>query len=213
MAEQASKGRSNQRGRTIVRDPEGARRALLASAVQLFEKNGYAGTSVQSIIDGADLTKGAFYHHFKTKEDVLVLVHDQFIDYQLYRARRVVANQELSADEVLRRLIVEALLEPMAIYKSEITVYLQERRYLSGEVFAGIREKREEFERYFLDVIERGIEQGVFRPLGPPRIMAFGIIGMGAWTYSWLDAGGPVSPAEIGRTYAEMVVSGLRTEG
>ncbi|MFF1690212.1 MULTISPECIES: TetR family transcriptional regulator [unclassified Streptomyces] len=196
-----------------MRDPEGARRALLTSAIQLFEKNGYAGTSVQSIIDGANLTKGAFYHHFKTKEDLLVQVHDQFIDYQLYRARRVVANEKLATDEVLRRLIVEALLEPMAIYKSEITVYLQERRYLSGEVFAGIREKREEFERYFLDVIERGIEEGVFRRLGPPRIMAFGIIGMGAWTYSWLDAEGPVTPAEIGKTYAEMVVNGLRSEG
>ncbi|MFA3878001.1 TetR family transcriptional regulator [Streptomyces sp. MMCC 100] len=193
-----------------MRDPEGARRALLTSAIQLFEKHGYAGTTVQSIIDGANLTKGAFYHHFNTKEDLLVQVHDQFIDYQLYRARKVVADTKLSTDEVLRRLIVEALLEPMAIYKSEITVYLQEHKYLSGEVFAGIREKRDEFERYFLDVIERGIEEGVFRPVGPPRIMAFGIIGMGAWTYSWLDTEGPVSPTDIGRTYAEMVVNGLR---
>ncbi|RBQ18023.1 TetR/AcrR family transcriptional regulator [Spongiactinospora rosea] len=210
MADLSPRSQGDQGRRTIVRDPEGARRALLASAIQLFEKNGYAATSVQSITAAANLTKGAFYHHFKSKEDLLFHVHDRFIDYQLYRARKVVADVKLRADAKLRRLIVEALLEPMAIYRSEITVFLQERRFLSGEVFAEIKHKREEFERHFVEVIEAGMRERVFRQVGPPRIVAFGIIGMGAWTHVWLDGEGAISPAEVGGTYAEMVVNGLR---
>ncbi|MBF6245657.1 TetR family transcriptional regulator [Nocardia elegans] len=181
----------------------------MASAVRLFERNGYAATSVQSIVEGADLTKGAFYHHFDSKEDLLRRVHDEFINYQLGRARSVLADTDQPADVTLRRLIAEALLEPMSIYKSEITVFLQERRFLSGDVFAEIQQKRDEFEHCFVDVIDRGMKEGVFRRVGPPRLVAFGIIGMGAWTHVWLDLSGPVTPREIGNIYAEILLRGL----
>jgi TetR/AcrR family transcriptional regulator, cholesterol catabolism regulator len=192
-----------------VRDPDGARRALLKSAVGLFEQYGYAATSVQSIADRAALTKGAFYHHFESKEDLLRRVHDEFINYQLGRARQVLADPQQSTAETLRRLISEALLEPMSIYKSEITVFLQERRFLSGDLFAEIQQKRDEFEHCFVEVIDRGMSEGVFRKVGAPRLVAFGIIGMGAWTHVWLDLGGSVTPKEIGNIYADILLEGL----
>ena len=192
-----------------LRDPEGARAALLQNAVQLFERNGYSATSVQSIVDAAGLTKGAFYHHFDSKEDLLKRVHDEFINYQLGRARAIVSDRTLRADEVLRRLIVEALLEPMSIYKSEITVFMQERRFLAGEMFEEIQRKRDEFESFFVDVIARGMDEGVFVRKGPPRIVAFGVLGMGAWTHVWLDPAGPLNLRQIGEIFADTVLSGL----
>ena len=195
--------------RSRVRDPEGAQRALLAAGIQLFERQGYAATSVQSLVDAAGLTKGAFYHHFTSKDDLLRRVHDEFIDYQLSRARTVLSEPGLPTDQRLRRLIVEALLEPMAIYKAEITVFLQEYRFLSGETFTDIKRKRDEFERYFVDLIEHGMVEGKFRRVGPARVVAFGIIGMGAWTHTWLDLNGPLHPEEIGDLYADLILGGL----
>lgn len=203
----ASAASGKQRGR--LRDPEGARRALLEAGVRLFEAHGYAATSVQSIVDAAGLTKGAFYHHFESKDDLLRRVHDEFIDYQLSRARAVMSEPGLAPDVRLRRLVVNALLEPMALYKAEITVFLQERRYLAGDGFADIQRKRDEFERLFVDLIEFGMGEGVFARLGPPRIVAFGIIGMGAWTHAWLDLSGQNSPTEIGTIFADIILGGL----
>lgn len=195
--------------RTVVRNPEAARKALLKSALELFERKGFAGTSVQSVVDGANLTKGAFYHHFESKEDLLLELHDAFINDQLERARQIVSRDDLPADVMLRRLVAEALLQPMLIYKSEITVFIQERRFMTSEIFEEVRGKRDRFERYFVDVIERGMRDGVFREVGPARLVAFGIIGMGAWSYVWLDVDGPLTPAEIGDIYAEIVMNGL----
>ncbi|MBS1887883.1 MAG: helix-turn-helix transcriptional regulator, partial [Actinobacteria bacterium] len=79
---------TRRRGR-VSRDPDGTRRALVETALGLFEAHGYAGTPVQRIVDQAGLTKGAFYHHFETKEDLLYEIHDEFIDDQLSRAREV----------------------------------------------------------------------------------------------------------------------------
>jgi len=46
-------------------------RQLLSVAERLFLKKGYRATTVEEIARGAGLTKGAFYHHFKNKEDIL----------------------------------------------------------------------------------------------------------------------------------------------
>lgn len=191
-----------------ARDPDGTREALLKSALALFEQLGYDATSVQQIVDDAGRTKGAFYHHFESKEDLLRDLHDEFIDYQLEKAHAVIAN-ELPPDEMLRQLVTDVLMEPLSIYKSEITVFLHEHRFLSEEAFAAIKTKRDEFENIFVDVIKQGMDAGVFKPVGPPRLVAFGVIGMCAWSYTWMEPKGKVSPREIGDTYGQILVEGL----
>jgi AcrR family transcriptional regulator len=44
---------------------------ILAESMRLFLEKGYHGTSIDEITRAADLTKGAFYWHFKSKEDLL----------------------------------------------------------------------------------------------------------------------------------------------
>jgi AcrR family transcriptional regulator len=53
-----------------------SRQALLASARREFARRGYAETSVADIVGQANLTKGAFYHHFAGKEDVFLRVFE-----------------------------------------------------------------------------------------------------------------------------------------
>lgn len=47
---------------------------ILTSAKALFLSRGYAGTTVDAICEDADLTKGSFYHFFKSKEDLALAV-------------------------------------------------------------------------------------------------------------------------------------------
>ena len=46
------------------------KRALVDVATELFTEQGYAGTSLDAIVAGARVTKGALYHHFKGKQDL-----------------------------------------------------------------------------------------------------------------------------------------------
>lgn len=51
---------------------------ILDTAQRLFLTQGYEHTSIQDIIDGlGGLTRGAVYHHFKSKEDILTAVMDR----------------------------------------------------------------------------------------------------------------------------------------
>ena len=190
------------------REPSNTRQALLKSALALFDRLGYDATSVQQIVDDAHRTKGAFYHHWESKEALLRDLHEEFIDDQLERARAVI-GRDLPPEEMLRELVTEVLMEPLSIYKSEITVFLHEHRFLSDEAFGPIKVKRDEFENIVVDVIKRGMDTGVFKKVGTPRIVAFGVIGMCAWSYTWLEAKGKLSPREIGETYGDILVKGL----
>lgn len=53
-----------------------SRQTLLASARREFAARGYAQVSVEQIVQRAKLTKGAFYHHFSSKEDVFLQVFE-----------------------------------------------------------------------------------------------------------------------------------------
>ena len=50
---------------------------LMRVSVELFARNGYAQTSVQQIVDAAGVTKGALYHYFDSKDDLLFDIYDR----------------------------------------------------------------------------------------------------------------------------------------
>ena len=58
--------------------PEETVNLILDTAFRLFMEKGYEYTSIQDIIDNlGGLSKGAIYHHFKSKEDMLIAVTDR----------------------------------------------------------------------------------------------------------------------------------------
>lgn len=188
-------------------DPEQTRKALIDSALALFGGQGYAATSVQEITEAAGVTKGAFYHHFESKEDLLRLIHDEFLDYQLAILKLALEQDE---DPALRlRELLRALLTSTARYQANVSIFYLERRHFTGTRFKAVKRKRDEFDRLFLPVIELGIENGVFRSDLDPRIVGLGILGMCAWVHEWYRPGGRFSAEQIANIFGEMALNGL----
>ena len=188
--------------------PEVTRRALIDSAVQQFGDQGYAATSVQEITDAAGVTKGAFYHHFGHKEDILRLIHDDFVDYYLSVMDEIVARYDDPADQLAE--LIKAFVPIVEAYQASLRVFLQERRYLTGEHFAAVKRKRDRFDQLFQRVIENGVDQGRFRKDLDPRVVGLGIIGMLSWVHQWYKPGGRLTAEQVGGILGAMVMDGLR---
>lgn len=62
---------------------EHSRQRLLSAARNLFFQYGFADVSVNDICTEADMTKGAFYYHFKSKEDIFRLLFTPNLDAYL----------------------------------------------------------------------------------------------------------------------------------
>src|SRR6478736_7646146 len=56
------------------------KRALIDVAEELFTENGYAATSLDAIVAGADVTKGALYHHCSGKQALFEAVFERVED-------------------------------------------------------------------------------------------------------------------------------------
>ena len=60
--------------------PEETVNRIVDVSLRLFLEKGYEYTSIQDIIDGlGNLSKGAIYNHFKSKEDILEAVTDKLV--------------------------------------------------------------------------------------------------------------------------------------
>ena len=63
----------------VTRDLRGTRQRLLEAASQEIYTSGFRGASLETILDAAQVTKGALYHHFESKEALGHAVLDEVI--------------------------------------------------------------------------------------------------------------------------------------
>jgi AcrR family transcriptional regulator len=184
---------------------------LVEAAAELFDRKGFANTSVQDVAESAGVTKGGFYHHFRSKDDLLFEIHDRFIDWQLQGAAAIVAQGLPPAQTV--QALVEELMVAVDLYRSWIGTFIRERRYITGHHrFDEVKQKRDALSDTLIKVIEDGIKSGEFRELSDSevKVLAFGIIGMTAWAVEWYARRDGMSAVEIGQTYARTLLSGLK---
>jgi AcrR family transcriptional regulator len=85
----------------IVRTPPDRRRELVDIALRLFLAKGYDATAVSEVIAAAGLSKGAFYHHFATKDDLLEAIALRLVEESLCAIAPVLDDRSLNAFERL----------------------------------------------------------------------------------------------------------------
>ncbi|WP_205473613.1 TetR/AcrR family transcriptional regulator [Nocardioides sp. SYSU D00038] len=188
-------------------DPQRTRSELVASALRLFEENGFDRTSLQQIVVDANLTKGAFYHHFESKEDLLWRIQTEYLDTQLEGAQAIVEQGGDPIDQV--RELIRLSLEGVAQHRPHVAIFQQERRHLTGERLAEITRRRDEVEALFRGAVQAGIDAGRLRGDVSARIVTFGILGMCAWAFQWFNPRGSLSIDDVATQFTAMVLDGL----
>lgn len=185
-----------------------SRQSLCEAALKLFDSRGFPGATVQEIVEAANVSKGSFYHWFDSKDDVLRLIHDEFIDDMLERVAAVIDDGGPS-DQVVARLI-EELFNSVEAHLPSVRVFVRDYRFLSADALAAASVKRDQLADLLAKALEAGLASGEFREIESPRIMAFGVFGMCAWAVEWFDSSGPLSGREIARMYADVLLRGLQ---
>lgn len=93
--------------------PEETVNRILDVALALFFEKGYDNTSIQDIIDGlGGLTKGAVYHHFKSKEDILSAALDRDNAALYGELRRIRDDGSMNGAEKLQALFAASIAGP-----------------------------------------------------------------------------------------------------
>ena len=92
--------------------PEETKKLIIEKATELFLQNGYENTTIQDIIDHlGGLTKGAVYHHFASKNDILLAVMTNIYseNHLLEDWEKVLKQSDLNGKEKIKKMFLMSL--------------------------------------------------------------------------------------------------------
>lgn len=152
----------------VVKPAAVRRQELVDLAQRLFLERGYERTTVGDVIDAAGVSKGAFYHHFRAKEDLLEAIAERFARQSLEAVGAVRADPALNAVQRLNGMLTrmrawkrEAMPELRAMFSALLQPNNAVLYYrIVGAVFAAIAPA-------LTEVVAEGRRDGVFDVADP----------------------------------------------
>lgn len=179
---------------------------IFAEAVRIFKEKGYHATSMQNIADAVGLQKGSLYHYISSKEELLFKIFEHSSGALTRQLEEIVASTDAPTEKLQHAIDAHltALCEQLDIY----TVYLSERRALSGRNHAKVRAEAERAARLLEQIIQQGIDHKNFRPVDA-KMAAHAILGMCNWLYQWYSPDGRLTPQQIAEIFSDLTLDGL----
>lgn len=180
---------------------------VLAEAVRLFAERGFDATSVQQIVDRAEITKGGLYHYFDSKHDLLYEIYHSLISRQLADLERILAAG-LGPGPTVRAVIAE-LIQTTAEHVDKAKVFAREMHKLDDARMAAVRADRRRYHVTFRQIIEDGQRDGAFAAVAPAETVTLIVFGMINEMPAWYRADGPKLAAEFAAEVAAFVLAAL----
>jgi len=154
----------------MPREQPDRRARILNSAAALFARKGVSATTVREIAEEVGILSGSLYHHFDSKEAIVDEVVSSYLEDLRGRYKQVLAGDS-DARTRLHDMIV-ASLEVVESHPHATEIYQNDVNYLSQfERFAYLKNAGKEVQASWLEVINAGIAQGVFRTDLDPKIL------------------------------------------
>lgn len=179
---------------------------ILEAAANVFRQKGYHGASMADIADAVQLQKASLYHHFASKQEILVALLDRALEMVVQRVG-VVTGQALPPEEKLR-LAIRTYLHTLSEQGNLVFVLLLEYRSLDGELYQHHIPNRDKFEQLWRDLLNEGVQAGVFACENIP-LAARGLLGTVNWTITWYRPGGSLTIEQIADQYAGLYLHGI----
>lgn len=148
--------------------PEQTVEKIIEVSLRLFLEQGYDHTTVQDIVDHlGGLTKGAVYHHFKSKEDIFEAVLNHIFAPKEAEMLALRHDKHLNGREKLRRMIRDSLGDPAQDQLFSIAPSMEANpRFLGAQIMQVQVVARD----YIEPIIREGMEDGTIQTDQPAEL-------------------------------------------
>lgn len=179
---------------------------ILSAAAGIISLKGFDATSMQDIATAVNLQKASLYHHFASKQDILLAILDHAIDLMTDSLEKV-RKGKFTPEEKLRQAMI-AYLDIISVQQNLASVLLLEYRSLDPNLRRKHVLRRDRFEHLWRDLILEGIESGNFT-CDDPSLAGRAILGVLNWSVTWYRKDGPSSAEEIADRFTDLFLKGL----
>lgn len=160
--------------------PEETVHLILDVAFRLFMEKGYEHTSIQDIINHlGGFSKGAIYHHFKSKEDILIAVTDRMTAESNQMLAVIRDRQDLSGEEKLKTIFKESIARSV---QDDIFTVAPDFHNNPRLLFSLLHDTIEEaVPNYILPIIQQGISDGSIKTDYPKQLAELILLAANIW--------------------------------
>jgi len=184
---------------------------ILEAALDLFAEKGYDATGVQEIVATAGVTKGALYHHFAAKEDILFEIYGSVFAQQLAELDAIL---EQGKDPVWTlRAVIENIVVSTAASAKAAAVFSREVSRLDQVRYKELQSEWRRYQDSVRALIRRAQGDGIFATAASPEIISWAIFGVTTSLHTWYRPDGPKSAGDIAHELADLVLAGLNPKG
>jgi AcrR family transcriptional regulator len=177
------------------------------AAIRLFADRGFHGTGIRDIVTAANSTLSSLYHHFGSKDDLLVEIMISSTAPLVRAAERVVAAHPNPAEGLV--LLVEQHVWAHGIDRLAKLVTDTEIRALADERLEKVLSVRDGYEHQWRAVVENGTSCGVF-DVDQPKITTIGLMEMCTGVSHWYRPGGDLTLQDLCHIHADNALALVR---
>jgi AcrR family transcriptional regulator len=183
------------------------KKQIVEKATQLFQKQGYAATSMRDLARYIGIEAASLYSHIKSKEEILQLICFQMAN-DFFQSLEKIELEELSADEKLKRAVTSHV-EVLTKDSASSAVFFSEWRHLSDSYLKDFLTMRNNYENKFIQILIDGYKEGVFKKMDA-KFTVLALLSSINWMPSWYKPEGKLSPEEIAENVTDVFINGLK---
>ncbi|AVR45094.1 TetR/AcrR family transcriptional regulator [Christiangramia fulva] len=158
---------------------EATRKLICETAFKKFYKNGFKATSVNDIMKATGLSKGAFYHNFKNKDELGVLVVKAELNTRIYEAMVTPLYAEGEAKAILKKTFLnkfEAFTSDEKLMGCPVNNLVNEIGGSKNLLNQALKELIDTWVNAVVEIIERGHKDGSIKPETNPHETAIYLV-------------------------------------
>jgi AcrR family transcriptional regulator len=151
----------------MQRRSQETRTQIIKAALELFAQEGYEAASVSDISKAAGVSKGAFYHHFPSKQILFQQAMEEWLD-SLDRQMLTVRETKVTVPEALTQM-TQMMPDVYKTAMGGLPIFLEflSHSYRDPEVLQAMALPHKRYQEFFASMIQDGIDEGSLRDVDP----------------------------------------------
>ena len=185
------------------------REQVREGACRTFAKLGVSSATMRDVAEEVGILAGSIYHHFQSKDELLAEILKDFYD-DVMRDLQTVVDQHADPLKALSELFRTAF-RYVVERRDEATIVFNDYAYLSRlPAFEFVVKSANEVERFWVDVLQRGMDANKIRSDLDPAMAYRTIMGAIYSSVRWYNPKGPMDPETLLQQQATLFLDGVR---